>query len=209
MRKIFNVVLVAAAISVMCFGAPEPKVVLDAPGWTLDVEFEPLGLMVVKVDGQNRRFWYEIFSVVNNTGDDVEFYPVFELVTDTFQTIPDGKDVPLVVYNKIKKRHSRRYPFLETADQVGHRIMEGEDNRRDILVVWPDFQPDAKVIQLFAKGFSNETAAVDHPVQTDPNGQPAKVYLRKALELTYSFGGDPKMRSNARITYEGKNWVLR
>jgi len=39
-------------------------------------------------------------------------------------------------------------------------------------------------------GLSNETVVIDHPTAKDETGKPAKVYLRKTLELSYKLGGD-------------------
>ena len=51
--------------------------------------------------------------------------------------------------------------------------------------------------------------AIDHPVAKDETGRPVKVFLRKTLELTYSLGGDPNFRSDARLIYRDKHWVMR
>jgi hypothetical protein len=76
-------------------------------------------------------------------------------------------------------------------------------------VIWPDFDPQAKNLQLFITGLSNETVAVDHPVLKDQMGEPVKVFLRKTLELSYSLKGDQILRTNGSFTYQGKRWVMR
>ena len=58
-------------------------------------------------------------------------------------------------------------------------------------------------------GLSNETAVIDHPVAKDQAGRPKKVYLRKTLELSYNLTGDPAFRSDARLIFNGKRWVMR
>ena len=67
----------------------------------------------------------------------------------------------------------------------------------------------AKGIKLFITGLSNETVAVDHPVAKDQMGKPLRVFLRKTLELSYRLGGDPTFRSDTRLLFESKRWVMR
>ena len=88
-------------------------------------------------------------------------------------------------------------------------MLEGEDNAKDIAIIWPDFDERVKNLKLFITGLSNETAVVDHPVSKNAAGQPLKVYLRKTLEISYDLSGDPALRSSAKLTYKGKRWVMR
>ncbi len=130
-------------------------------------------------------------------------------MTDTFQITPAGKAVTTAVFGQIQKRHKNRYPFLENLTKAGNRILQGEDNTKDIAVIWPDFDVKAKNIKVFIAGLSNETVAIDHPVAKDKSGKPLKVYLRKTIELSYAFKGDPALRSGASLTYKGKRWIMR
>jgi hypothetical protein len=130
-------------------------------------------------------------------------------MTDSFQIIPAGKFVSPALFDQIKKRHKSRYPFLEPLNNAGSKILQGEDNTKDIAVIWSDFDTQAKSIQLFITGLSNETVAVDHPVSTDAEGKPLQVFLRKTLELSYSLRGDQALRSNASFAFQGKRWIMR
>jgi hypothetical protein len=150
-----------------------------------------------------------IVTLTNNADRDVDFYPKCELMTDTFQITPAGRFVPPAVFEQIKTRHKSRYPFLEPLDKVGNKMLQGQDNTKDIAIVWPDFDIKAKGIELFITGLSNEAAVVDHPVAKDTAGQPLKVFLQKTLEISYSLKGDPALRSSVRLDYEGKRWVMR
>ena len=130
-------------------------------------------------------------------------------MTDSFQIIPAGKFVSPALFDQIKKRHKSRYPFLEPLNKAGSKILQGEDNTKDIAVIWPDYDAQAKGIRLFITGLSNETVAVDHPVSTDADGNPLQVFLRKTLELSYSLRGDQALRSNASFAFQGKRWIMR
>ena len=212
MKTFFAALLVLFSASGVIWAAtPQPAVVPRACEWTLDTAFEHPQLIEVtfKDRSEPKRFWYMIITAVNKTKREVGFYPKCELMTDTFQILPSGKDVTPAVFELIKKRHVSRYPFLEQLEYVDNRILVGEDNARDIAIIWPDFDAKAKSMKLFISGLSNETAVIDHPAAKDTDGQPVKVFLRKTLELDYSVGGDPALRSAARLKYENRRWIMR
>jgi hypothetical protein len=195
----------------VCLAAPEPAIVPGPGEWTIDVIFEhPQQIMLqVGFDNKPRRFWYMIVTLTNKANRDVDFYPKCDLMTDTFQIIPAGKETPAAVFEQIKRRHQSRYPFLEPLEKAGNKILQGEDNTKDIAIIWPDFDAQAKNIKVFITGLSNETVAIDHPIAKDEAGKPVKVYLRKTLELSYVLRGDTSLRSEDDLSYKGKRWVMR
>ena len=209
---VYGTLGISVIIAWVCLAAPEPAIVPGPGQWTVDTEFTHLQQIVLQRSASNqpRRFWYTIITLTNNTGNDVSFYPKCELMTDTFRIIPAGKDTGPAVFEQIKKRHRSKYPFLEPLDKADTKILQGEDNTEDMAIIWPDFDVQAKNIRIFITGLSNETVAIDHPVARDETtGKPLKVFLRKTLELTYAFRGDPALRSDASLAYEGKRWIMR
>ena len=208
---VYGTLGVWAMTACVCLAAPEPAIVPGPDQWTVDMEFTHLQQIALQrgADNQPSRFWYTIVTLTNNTGDDVSFYPKCELMTDTFRIIPAGKDVTPTVFEQIKRRHQSRYPFLEPLDKVDNKILQGEDNTEDIAIIWPDFDAKAKNIRIFVTGLSNETVAIDHPVARDKTGKPRKVFLRKTLELSYAFRGDPALRADTSLVYKGKRWIMR
>jgi len=203
--------VILAATACLCLAAPKPAVVQGPGDWTLDVTFEHPQQIVLKLGGDNKpkRFWYTLITLTNKTNRDVDFYSRCELMTDTFQVKPAAKGVTTAVFERIKRRHRGRYPFLEPLAKAGNRILQGEDNAKDIAIIWPDFDAKAKEIKLFIAGLSNETVAIDHPVAKDKTGAPIKVFLRKTLELSYALSGDTALRSDVKLTYKDKCWVMR
>jgi len=195
----------------VCLAAPEPAIVPGSGEWTIDVIFEhPQQIMLqVGFDNKPRRFWYMIVTLTNKANRDVDFYPKCDLMTDTFQIIPAGKETPAAVFEQIKRRHQSRYPFLEPLEKAGNKILQGEDNTKDIAIIWADFDAQAKNIKVFITGLSNETVAIDHPIAKDEAGKPVKVYLRKTLELSYALRGDTSLRSDVNLSYDGNRWVMR
>jgi hypothetical protein len=210
-RFLYGILGISVVIASVCLAAPEPAIV-PAPGqWTVDMTFTHPQQIVLPGSSDNKltRFWYIIITLTNNTGSDVGFYPKCDLMTDTFQVVPAGRSVTSAVFGQIKRRHKGKYPFLEPLEKAGNKILQGEDNAKDIAVVWPDFDSQAKNIKVFIMGLSNETAAIDHPVAKDDSGKPLKVFLRKTLELSYDLRGDSALRSDDSLAYKAKRWIMR
>lgn len=210
-RFYYGILGIWAIVACVCVAAPEPAIV-PAPGqWTLDMEFTHPQQITLPLasDKKPAKFWYIIITLTNNTGNDVDFYPKCDLMTDSFQIIPAGKFVSPSLFSQIKKRHKSRYPFLEPLNHAGSKILQGEDNARDIAVVWPDFDMQANSLKLFITGLSNETAAVNHPISKGQMGEPLQIFLRKTLELDYSLRGDQALRSSASFTFQTKRWIMR
>lgn len=201
-------VIAAVLVSCLALAAPEPAIVPKPGDWTLEVRFEQ-PQQIVLPGAVQQRFWYTILTLTNKSGKDVDFYPACELVTDTLQVVPAIKGTSAVLFEKIKNRHQGRYPFLQLLENAGNKALQGEDNAMDIAVIWPDFEPNAKTVNIFISGLSNETVAIDHPVDKDQDGKPLKIYLRKTLELSYTLGGDPAFRSEQKLKFESKRWVMR
>jgi hypothetical protein len=212
MRDLVYGIFVAGGImACVCLAAPEPAVVPGPRDWTVDVTFEHPQQITLESGGTNkpRRYWYTIVTLTNNTKRDVDFYPKCELMTDTFRIIPAGKGVSPAVFEQIKRRHQSKYPFLEPLEKTGNKILQGEDNAKDIAFIWPDFDVRARNFKIFVTGLSNETAVINHPVAKDETGKAVKVYLRKTLELSYAMRGDTTLRSYIKLNYKDKRWVMR
>jgi len=208
---VYGILAVWAVMACVCLAAPKPAIVPGPGEWTVDVTFEHPQQIALQVsfDAKPRRFWYTIITVTNKSNRDFDFYPKCDLMTNTFQIIPAGKDASAAVFEQIKRRHQSRYPFLEPLERAGNKILQGEDNTKDIAIIWADFDAQAKNIKVFITGLSNETVAIDHPIEKDESGKPVKVYLRKTLELSYTLRGDTSLRSDVNLSYESKCWVMR
>lgn len=210
-RFVYAISAFVGLCTIVCLAAPEPAIVQEPDQWTLKVNFEHPQQIILPRTMANKpeRFWYTIVTLTNKTGHDVGFYPKCELMTDTFQIMLAGKSVPNEIFKRIKLRHQVQYPFLEFLERTSHKMLEGEDNAKDIAIIWPDFDNRAKNIKIFIAGPSNETVVINHPTAKDEAGNSAKVFLRKTLELNYNIGGDPAFRSDAKLAFKGKRWVMR
>ncbi len=195
----------------VCRAYPKPAIAPELTEWTLEVVFDQPQQISVKIPhhAKKERFWYMILTLTNNSGSDVGFYPSCDLFTDTFQVVSAGIRTQQQVFKRIKLTHQGKYPFLESIDFVAPKFLQGPDNAKDVVIIWRDFDAKAKNIDLFIAGLSNETVVVAHPTETDENGEPAKVYLRKTLDLKYAIGGDERLRQSAKLIFKDKSWVMR
>lgn len=215
MKRIAFILIIAFILSGMAIdagSAPKPVSVQRAGQWTLDVQYSQPLQITVRIPGQPipQRFWYIILTMTNNASkEEASLIPSCELVTDTFKTIPAGKNVPKEVFEQIKAKHEGQYPFLESMDFPDMRIRRGADNARDIAIIWPEFDPKANIISLFIAGLSNEAAVINDPVKKDESGAPVKVYLQKTLQLNYLNATDPALREQAGLTFQKQSWVMR
>ena len=210
---IFTIILcVLGIVSATVSAYPSPAGIQQADQWTLKVTYTQPEQITFRMAGSNQtqRFWYLIVTLTNESPfDDVSFYPLCQLVTDTFQVIPAGKKVHRSVFEAVKIKHQGSFPFLESLDFADRRILNGKDNTRDFAIIWPDFDPKAKEVNLFIAGLSNETAVVQHPVLKDEQGRPQKIFLRKSLQLKFAVAGDETLRAKASMKETEKRWVMR
>jgi hypothetical protein len=204
-------------VALLCVGlggaVPEPALVPEEDVWQLEVELhgEPQQVLVTMPgEDQPQRFWYLLYSVYNNTGNDVDFYPQFDLFTDTFKLYRAGVKSRQVVFEAIRQAYAKTIPLLESEDMITGRILQGQDNARDSVAIFEEFDPNATSVKIFMAGFSNETVRIDAPSEIggDING-PRSLLLRKSLQLSYQVPGDRFNPGNRVMLYRGRQWIMR
>ncbi|MBN1846786.1 MAG: hypothetical protein JW810_13965 [Sedimentisphaerales bacterium] len=193
--------------------APKPALVPAAGTWQLDILLhgEPQRIeLVLPGDDQPKAFWYLLFTVTNHTGRDVDFYPKFELYTDTFKLYQAGTSLQRPVFEAIRQRYQDTIPLLEPLALATGRILQGEDNARDSVVIFPEFDPNARFVKIFLAGLSNETQIIDSPVLTVPaTGRPQEILLKKTLMLSYQIPGDIYTPAERVMLYRDRQWLMR
>ncbi len=194
-------------------GAPKPG--LAPKSWELQVEFrDPARIRVtLPGDGRPTTFWYMVYMVTNNTGREVPFYPQCDLVTDALQVIRSGDDVSPTVFDAIRERHRKQYPFLVPPLKASGKLLQGADNARSSVVIFREFDPEASEFTVYVAGLSGEVVRVPNPVfdpsqpQTEKNV--AFFTLRKTLAIRYTIPGDLETRKHAAPIRAGRTWVMR
>lgn len=190
---------------------PQPDLLLPAGTWQVDFEVlaQPESL-TLQLPGwpAPRTYWYIVYRVTNPTATEVEFYPYFELFTDTFRTVPAGVGAEEAVFEAIRQKYRDSYPLLEPPSLVSGELLVGQDNARDSVAIFPQFDPRANAVSLFVSGLSNETARVISPVVSQ-DGTAKEYLLRKTLVLQYQVPGDPRNLENRAMIYRGLDWLMR
>jgi len=220
MKHIVPVALLAVIGTVigLALAAPEPS---DVPvEWELDIELFDVAMPIsvtLPGDDEPTVFWYLRYLVTNETGEDREFTPVIDLATNTGQLIRAGTSIPPVVYDEIKGLHHQ--PLLKDLPAMAGRLLQGEDNAKAGVAIWPDFDEQAGQIDIFISGLSGETQVVQlpNPVEKvtptpecdDIVEQVTEVVLRKTLELTYALPGEASARLTTPATLVARQWVMR
>lgn len=197
--------------------APKPSPV--PVQWELDFTWQQPKAIKVQLPGEAypKLYWYMVYTVSNHTGTDQVFVPEFVLYTDTGEVLRAGKGVPSAVFDAVKKTVND--PLLRDTIGVAGRLLQGDDNAKTGVAIWPDFDPKAGTIDIFVGGLSGETAEVVLPdpievEQRDAKGNvkmvtKEKAILTKTLQLRYRVPGEASARLTTNASLVSKDWVMR
>jgi len=195
--------LVGSVLPLAAF-APEPDPIPRR--WQLDVDPGALRTAVVDVEGLGPQvYFFMTYKVTNASGGDLLLAPAMELATDEGEVLRAGRDVPSAVTREILGRLEN--PFLQDQTAIVGVILQGEENAREGLAIWPAPDLNLSEVTVFAAGFSGETAPVEFK---DPStGNPGRVLLRKSLMLRYQTMGELRPSSSTALTLAERLWVMR
>ena len=193
--------LLAGLVST-ALAAPEPEIIPKR--WQLNVEPGDLRVQTVDVPGIGPQvFYYMTYLVTNNSGEDVQFYPSFELATNDGTLIKSNRGVPRYAKDEIHAIASRgRIELLPELDAQG-LLLQGEENAREAIVIWVCPSLDVDEVKVFMGGFSGETRAVVRP----DNGETE--ILRKELMLEHEVLGQIDPKSRVPLNRVESRWTLR
>lgn len=195
---------VGALSTLPALGAPEPAPVPKR--WEFDARFSTLQITTVSMpEGGTRAYFYLTFKVTNLSGHDRLFVPSFELATDSGKVYRSGRDVPVSVVRDILDRLEN--PFLEDQIKITDTLLQGRENAKDGLIVWPAAELKLEEIKIYAGGFSGETATIEIP--DAETGTKTKVVLRKTKELVYRPGGEIDPTREHEIALARDGWIMR
>jgi hypothetical protein len=183
--------------------------------WLLDIRFyDPQRItLTLPGDKQQTTFWYMLFEVINDTGQDVEFFPSFRLVTNTLQVVEGGAGISPSVYDAIFARHKVDHPFLAHPSKITGPLLQGADNRRASVAVFRMFDKEADSFTIYIGGLSGEIARVNNPgfdeTKEESKANPRFFILRRTLAITYDLPGDAATRILAKPIRRSREWVMR
>lgn len=197
--------------------APKPSPV--PVQWEIDIDVQKPKALRVRATGESpaRVFWYMVYTVTNNTPKDQVFVPEFTLYTDTGQILRAGQQVPTTVFDAIK--NTANDPLLRDTIGVAGKLLQGTDNAKTGVAIWPDFDPQAGAFDVFIGGLSGETTEIKLPEPIDVRQRDAKgeiktvtkdkMILSKTLHLRYSILGEAAARLGVTPSLVSKDWIMR
>ena len=212
-----SVLAVMAWAAPWAMSAPQPKVVPTE--WELSFSHQAPQAIQVRVPGEAapRTFWYMLYSVTNQTGQDRMYVPNFVLYTDTGQVRGGAEGISPTVFEAIVARHNN--PLLESVAGMTGMLLRGEDNAKDGVAIFEDIEPEARAFDLFVSGLSGEgvTLKLPRPVdvmEADTEGRTRQVVrdtvvLHKTLRLQFRLPDDPVSRLSRPALADGSDWVMR
>jgi hypothetical protein len=169
--------------------------------WELTFDHAKPRRIVVQAPGDDApiAYWYVTYHVVNNTDKDrIPFFPLFDMMTNDGQTIRSDNNIKPAVFDAIKEREHIKY--LQSAVEIGGPLLQGEDQSKDGVAIWPEPNPKMGTFVIFATGFWGESKTVKVGDKD--------VVLHKTLQLTYHLAADADSNGTALQEQESR-YVMR
>ena len=162
--------------------AKDPREPSRVPiSWELTFKHGSLERVIVPIDGRDQAFWFMRYTVVNNSGRDILFTPSFEILAESGVATAALQIVPASVFDKIKDLYKNS--LLLSPTNIDGKLLQGEDNAKDSVAIFPALDPESRNFQVFVMGLSGETSEVINPVTKQPK------IIQKTLELDYNIPG--------------------
>lgn len=166
-----------------------------------ELTFEPGDLRLYRDPSTGDHYWYFTYMVTNRTGKDQVWAPKLVLFTDGGEILDAGKNVPTRVTEDLLALLGN--DLLEDQNEVIGDLLQGRENAKEGLVVWPARSLNVNQLSLFVAGISGEVARVKNPLTN------AEVTLQKTLQRDYLIPGDMLARGSKPIDLVEQRWVLR
>ena len=214
-RGIFTSAALVLVSLVSATATAAPRAQLVSMAWQLEFEFHDPQRIDVALPGDSRpaTYWYVLYQVTNNTNREVDFYPSFQLVTDTLQVVTAGDNIPPRVYDAIAKRHRREFAFFVPATEAAGRLLQGEENARASAAVFRTFDKSASGFTFYVAGLSGEIERIANPAfnakKEESTENPLSFLFRRSLAIKYDLPGDPVTRSGSVPQRRSRAWVMR
>ncbi len=205
--------VIPAAVVAVASAAPKPNAVSRT--WELDFTFHDPQRITLTLPGDDTTstYWYVVYTVTNNTGRNVDFYPTFNVTTNRLTVIEAGYDISPFVNDTIRTRHKGVHPFSVDPMKMYGPLLQGEDNARTSIIVFREFDTDIDQFTLYISGLSGEIDRVRNPRFDRKAGaspeNPMFFHLRKTLEIRYDVPGDDVTRLTAEPIRGKQKWVMR
>lgn len=195
-------------LGVLALGAghrpPEPDPLPQR--WELDLAVGPLRVITLEVEGEGLKpFFYMTYRVTNNSGEDLQFAPIFEIGNENGDVVRAGNDVPRSVRQALLKLLDSA--LLEDQIQIIGTILQGRENAKDGLVIWRAPSLTTDELAVYAAGFSGETQQVEF--QNADTGETETMTFRKTYMVRYATPGTLVGQGSKPLEVVGERWIMR
>jgi len=216
MRKYLQMLTLCLSPLVIPAGLPAvPPALRVVPPEELTFRYHEPQRVSVFLPGRSKPvvYWYMLYKVENATGREVDFYPEFELVTDTLKVVRSEQRVSPQAYRAIEQRCGN--PLLIPPEKVTGTLLQGKDRARHSVAIFRDFDPKAKAFTIYVSGLSTKQETLRNPSfdPSQPESEAGGRYfiLRKTLAIPYRLPGSEATRSTAvpERVRGGQNWIMR
>lgn len=227
-----------------CSASPTPAQAVPEPSpvpvsWELTLKHTQPARIQVDPGSGPKTYWYVLYTVTNNTGEDRDFHPEVERVSEIESELPAEQAVSMPskaarvdkhaaiislhprIFEAISRRHAKTHPFLvEPVDAIG-RLRQGKDYAISSVIVFPELDPRASSFTIYIGGLSGERIRKPNPAynprlkssgagpSVGKGANPRFYYLRKTLAIPYTLPGDVKTRRLATPALGRRTWVMR
>ena len=222
------IAMFAALVQALATPEPSPTPV----SWEL--QFKPTVPERINLSSRHGSgpLWYVLYTVTNNTDEDVPFHPEIVRVEEIESEVPADRArqnpqeaakitvTPAIVglersvFEAIKKRHAATHPFLvHPVDAIG-TLKQGDDYAGSSVAVFRDLEARVKKFTIYVGGLSGEQIVRPNPMydpkkSEDDSENPRVFVLRKTLAMPYVLPGDVKTRRTAQPRLGQMEWVMR
>lgn len=211
-KPVLSIVLAASLLVVAGWGLPTTSVAAPEPAlvsksWEFKFSHDaPRPIAVRNLDGQYEWFWYMTYKVVNNSGDERLFIPEITIASDQGDIFIAGQNVRTAVFDEVKKRVGNR--LLESPTNIVGQILQGDDNAKEGVAIWPATRHNIDTISIFFAGLSGETALIKVPDPADTT-KTLDTLVAKTYMIDYDLPGFPATPQTQPIVYKGAKWIMR
>lgn len=234
-------ILIIAALALVTAGASRGEVQPSVTPVSWELTFKPDQLQQITAadrTGRSRTYWYLPYRVINNTGQDVNFLPAVERVSEIDSDLtpeqlsknpglaprvavdPAIVGVDPSVFRAIKQRHARTYPLLVSPVAAIGKLRQGVDNARDSVAIFPELDPNVSRFTIYFGGLSGERQTLVNPLATAERsaardsksagtGDERVFVVQKTLAMPYTLPGDVNTRRYATPALGKLTWVMR
>jgi hypothetical protein len=220
MKRLLTCVALAAAFCLLIStheARAFPKPSINKVSWELDFTHGTPSRITVRVPGSDapKAYWYMPFTVTNNTNEEQEFLPVFEMVDDKGNVHRSDQNIPTQVFDAIKAREGKK--LMEPLAKVSGRLLAGADQAKDSVAIWPEPLERMGSFTIFVTGLSGEAVWFKDGqatplskadwVKTKP--EDAGNILRKTLQIDIQVPGDEFYQGRDIVLKKREDWVMR